>query len=34
MWALPIKKFKRMKREIDIFGNVLMSINSVMDGKI
>jgi hypothetical protein len=32
--ALPIKTFKRMKREIHISGNVLMSINSVMDGKI
>jgi hypothetical protein len=32
-WALPIERFKIMKKEIDIFENLFMTINSVMDGK-
>jgi hypothetical protein len=31
--ALPIERFKIMEKEIDIFGNVLMTNNSIMDGK-
>jgi hypothetical protein len=31
--ALPIERFKIMEKEIDIFENLLMTINSVMDGK-
>jgi hypothetical protein len=31
--ALPIKRIKIMEKEIDIFGNLLMTINSVLDGK-
>jgi hypothetical protein len=27
-------KFKIMEKKIDIFGNLLMTINSIMDGKI
>jgi hypothetical protein len=30
---LPIERFKIMEKEIDIFENLLMTINSVMDGK-
>jgi hypothetical protein len=32
--ALPIERFKIMGKEIDIFGNVLMTNNSIMDGQI
>jgi hypothetical protein len=33
-WALPIERFKIMEKEIDIFGNLLMTMNWIMDGKI
>jgi hypothetical protein len=31
--ALPIERIKIMEKEINIFGNLLMTINSVLDGK-
>ncbi len=31
--ALPIERIKLMEKEIDIFGNLLMTINLGMDGK-
>jgi hypothetical protein len=31
--ALPIETIKIMEKEIDIFENLLMTINSVIDGK-
>jgi hypothetical protein len=31
---LPIERFKTMEKEIDIFGNLLMIMNRIMDGKI
>jgi hypothetical protein len=32
--ALPIEKSKIIKKKIDMFGNILMKINSLMDGEI
>jgi hypothetical protein len=32
--ALSIVRFKIIEKEIDIFGNLLMRMNSIMDGKI
>jgi hypothetical protein len=32
--TLPIERFKIMEKEINIFENVLMTINLVMDGEI
>jgi hypothetical protein len=33
MQTLPIEKFKIMEKEIDIFVDILMKINLIMDGK-
>ncbi len=32
--ALPIKRSKIIEKKIDMFGNILIRINSLMDGKI
>jgi hypothetical protein len=34
MQALPIEIFKIMEKENDVFGNLLMTINPTMNGKI
>jgi hypothetical protein len=32
--ALPIERSKIIEKKIDMFGNILMRIDSLMDGKI
>jgi hypothetical protein len=34
MRALPIERFKIIEKKIDMFGNFLVRIDSLMDGKI